>query len=96
VELSNYDSGFHTFNSDATIAIWNSKSNTLIYITPQYAGSWSFNGQNQTAVLKSPKLSPSREGDGITSDHQVKFPGPLRAVKNGIWKRCYTCRCCSI
>lgn len=61
VELSNYDTGFHTFNSDAAIvdpkAIWNSKSNTLSYTTPQSAGSWSFNGQNLTAVLKSPKMS---------------------------------------
>ena len=61
VELSNYDTGFHTFNSDAAIvdpkAIWNSKSNTLSYNTPQYTGSWSFNGQNLTAVLKSPKMS---------------------------------------
>jgi predicted secreted hydrolase len=61
VELSNYDTGFHTFNSDAAIvdptAIWNSKSNTLSYTTPQYTGSWSFNGQNLTAVLKSPKMS---------------------------------------
>ena len=61
VELSNYDTGFHTFNSDATIAspkaIWNSKSNTLSYTTPQYTGSWSYNGQNMTALLKSPKMS---------------------------------------
>jgi len=61
VELSNYDTGFHTFSSDAAIvdpkAIWNSKSNTLSYTTPQYTGSWSFNGQNLTAVLKSPKMS---------------------------------------
>lgn len=60
VELSNYSTGFHTFNSDAAIVdpktIWNS-SNTLSYKTPTYTGSWSYNGQTLTAVLKSPKLS---------------------------------------
>ena len=61
VELSNYDTGFHFYNSDVAITnpnqIWNSKTNTLSYNTPNYSGSWRFDGENMTLALKSPKLS---------------------------------------
>jgi hypothetical protein len=61
VELSNYNTGFHYYDSYKAIVdpkqIWNSKTNTLSYSTPKYTGSWSFDGDNMTAVLKSQKLS---------------------------------------
>jgi len=61
VELSNYDTGFHFFDSDGAITspnqLWDPKTNTLSYKTPNYSGSWSFDGENMTSVLKSPKLS---------------------------------------
>ena len=60
VALSNYNTGFHYSDSDIALVnpkqIWNSKTNTLSYKTPHYTGSWSFNGQNMTAVLKSQKV----------------------------------------
>jgi hypothetical protein len=61
VELSNYDTGFHYYASDAAIVdpkdIWDPKSNSLSYTTPNYTGSWSFNGKNMTVVLKSQRLA---------------------------------------
>lgn len=61
VQLSNYNTGFHYYDSDVAIVnpkqIWNATTNTLSYKTPHYTGSWSFNGQNMTAVLKSQKLA---------------------------------------
>jgi len=61
VELSNYNTGFHFYDSDKAIVdpkqIWNPKTNTLSYSTSKYTGSWSFDGDNMTAVLKSQKLS---------------------------------------
>jgi hypothetical protein len=52
VELSNYNTGFHYYDSDGAIVhpkqIWNSNTNTLIYSTPNYTGSWSFDGDNMT------------------------------------------------
>ncbi|MBV9175812.1 MAG: hypothetical protein JO297_02095 [Nitrososphaeraceae archaeon] len=61
VELSNYNTGFHYSDSDIALVnpkqIWNSKTNTLSYKTPHYTGSWGFNGQNMTAVLKSQKMA---------------------------------------
>jgi hypothetical protein len=70
VELSNYDTGFHYYHSYAAIVnpkqIWNPVTNTLSYKTPCYTGSWSFNGQNMTAVLKSQKLSYNLRMDGAS------------------------------
>lgn len=64
VELSNYDTGFHYYDEDFAIVhrtwirvIWDGKSNSLNYKTPHYTGSWRFDGENMTAVLKSQKLS---------------------------------------
>jgi len=61
VELSNYETGFHHDSSDFAIVdpkvIWNSTTNTLSYKTPHYLGSWSFDGNNMIAVLKSQKIS---------------------------------------
>ena len=59
VELSNYDTGFHYYDEDFAIVhpkvIWDGKSNNLNYKTPHYTGSWRFDGENMTAVLKSQK-----------------------------------------
>lgn len=61
VALSNYNTGFHYYDSDRSIVnpkqMWNSETNTLNHSTPNFTGSWSFDGENMTAVLKSEKLS---------------------------------------
>ena len=61
VELSEYNTGFHFYDSDAVITspnqIWDSKNNTLIYKTPRYSGLWSFDGDSLNIVLKSQNLS---------------------------------------
>jgi hypothetical protein len=59
IELSNYNTGLHYYDSDAAITnpkdIWNSATNTLIYNTPNYTGTWSYDGKNMHSILKSPK-----------------------------------------
>lgn len=68
VELSNYNTGFHYYNSDIAIvnpkAIWNSKTNTLGYKIPHYSDSWSYDGKNINTVLKSQNLSFSLNMQG--------------------------------
>jgi predicted secreted hydrolase len=61
VELSEYNTGFHFYDSDGVITspnqIWDSKNNTLIYKTPRYSGLWSFDGDSLNSVLRSQNLS---------------------------------------
>ena len=70
VELSNYNTAFHYYNSDIAIVnpqdIWNSKSNTLSYHIPHYSELWGFNGNNINAALKSQNLSFSLSMQGST------------------------------
>jgi hypothetical protein len=61
MELSNYNTGFHFADVERALmkrtAVWDSNTNTLNYKTANNTGSWSYDGQNLTAKLKSQKIS---------------------------------------
>ena len=77
VALSNYNTGFHYYHSDVAIVdpkqIWNSKTKTLSYSTPNYTGSWSFDGDNMTSILKSQKLSYDLNIQGASQNQQAMW-----------------------
>lgn len=59
--LSNYDTGFSYSDIDyATMDVnklWDPNTSTVFYVSSNYNTSWSFDGENMTAILKSQNLS---------------------------------------